>query len=97
MNDCVTATLSVRSEKWREQYGFKAAPANTVWVGQKGNGRCLLFCKGSPRCGEVICLEDNYERGSEVEYWRSFEDFLEWAVVGTSNSVVVADWSKYCG
>src|SRR5262245_1182045 len=97
INDCETATLSARSERWREQYGFKSVPINAIWVGQKGNGRCLLFCKGAPRHGEVTCLEDDYERGSEVEYWKSFEDFCEWALLGAANSVVVADSSKYEG
>lgn len=98
INDCQTATLSARASSIElRALGVKPVPANTIFVGQAGNGRCLLYCEGSPRAGEVACHEDDYEMGAEVEYWKTFEDFFEWKLKGTKNSIVVADWSKYSG
>jgi hypothetical protein len=92
--DCLSATLLTRSDEFTAG-GFKPPPKHTVWVGTAGDGDCFLFCQGSPRCGEVTCVDVHYRRGGEVEFWKSFEDFFEWQLLNTDNSVVVADFSEY--
>ncbi|MBI1891223.1 MAG: SMI1/KNR4 family protein [Burkholderiales bacterium] len=52
-------------------------PMDAFIVGQFGNSYCWMFERMSPRAGEVALFEDHYRNGSEYEYWKNYEDFLE--------------------
>jgi hypothetical protein len=75
--------------KDREKYkiyasdnGFDLVPENGVILGlEGGGGYYFLFCKGSPRSGQVAWFS-NEIKGKEYAYWQSFADFIAYLLTG---------------
>jgi hypothetical protein len=77
--DAIGYTLEVRRENLPED--FLSLPLNGLIIKRYGGGgHYFLYEKNSPRSGEVVLLLDETWRKQEEGTWKSFEDFLAYAL-----------------
>jgi hypothetical protein len=77
--DVIARTLKARSALLPPH--FAKLPPNTIVIeNYGGGGEYILYTQGSPRSGEVVLLLDETWRKQEEGKWRSFEDFLAYAL-----------------
>lgn len=75
--DVVHGTVRVREMKLPKE--FRRIPDNSVVIRDYGGGGYYFLLCGEDRTGSVVLLtaDELYE---EVEYWKSFWDFLQWSI-----------------
>jgi antitoxin YobK len=77
--DIVAQTLKARNEILLPNFS-KFPPNSVVIENYGGGGEYILYAKESPRSGEVVLLLDETWRKQEEGRWKSFEDFLAYAL-----------------
>jgi hypothetical protein len=71
-----------RYKTYASDNGFDLVPENGVILElEGGGGYYCLFCKGSPRSGQVVWFL-NEIKGKEYAHWMSFTDFIAYLLTG---------------
>jgi hypothetical protein len=71
-----------RYKTYASDNGFDLVPENGVVLQlEAGGGYYFLFCKGSPRSGQVAWFL-NEIKGKEYAHWTSFTDFIAYLLTG---------------
>ncbi len=71
-----------RYKNYATDNGFNLVPDNGVILQlEGGGGYYFLFCKGSPRSGQVVWFSNDI-KGKEYAHWMSFTDFIAYLLTG---------------